>query len=171
MGNYGPFKIVLAGEGATGKTSLLERVKFNKFNESYSLTVGGNVLFLELNINNEKARLMCWDSAGQTQFACIRQAFYRGLRGFIIVFDISWRGSFEAVKSWYYELKQTAPTVPFILVGNKVDLTPHRQISTEEGQSLARELNADHYFETSAKTGLEARKPFEYITKQILNQN
>ena len=167
---YGPFKLVLAGEGATGKTSLLERVKFNRFNESYHLTVGGDVVFMDLDVNKIPTRLMCWDSAGQTQFSCIRQAFWKGMKGSIIVFDISWRGSFEAVYSWYYELQETAPETPFVLVGSKADLEANRQISREEAQDLATELGAIAYIETSAKTGLDATTPFELLIKQILSR-
>lgn len=165
---YGPFKLVLAGEGATGKTSLLERVKFNRFNETYSLTVGGDVVFLDLDVNEITTRLMCWDSAGQSQFSCIRQAFWKGMKGSIIVFDISWRGSYEAVHSWYYELQATAPGTPFVLVGSKADLEVHRQISQEEAQDLATELGAITYIETSAKTGTDATTPFKILIKQIL---
>ena len=92
---YGPFKCVLAGEGATGKTSLLQRVKRHHFDTVYHMTIGGDVVILDLVVNHITARLFCWDSAGQSRFACIRQAFYRGMKGFIIVYDISWRGSFE----------------------------------------------------------------------------
>lgn len=165
---YGPFKLVLAGEGATGKTSLLERVKFNRFNETYNLTVGGDVIFLDLDVNKITTRIMCWDSAGQTQFSCIRQAFWKGMKGSIIVFDISWRGSFEAVHSWYYELQEIAPGTPFVLVGSKADLEANRQISQEEAQNLATELGALAYIETSAKTGTDATVPFELLIKQIL---
>jgi len=167
---YGPIKMVLAGEGATGKTSLLERVKFNRFNDSYSLTIGGDIVFFDLDVNKITTRLMCWDSAGQSQFSCIRQAFWKGMKGSIIVFDISWRGSFEAVHSWYYELQETAPGTPFVLVGSKVDLDANRQISHEEAQDLATELGAIAYIETSAKTGMDATTPFKILIKQFLLQ-
>ena len=165
---YGPFKCVLAGEGATGKTSLLQRVKRYHFDTVYHMTIGGDVVILDLVVNHITARLFCWDSAGQSRFACIRQAFYRGMKGFIIVFDISWRGSFEAVRSWYYELRNTAPEVPFVLVGNKIDLDAFRQVSQEEARALVTELGAVSYIETSAQTGVEVCTPFERLTEQMI---
>ena len=172
MERFNRFKYVLAGEGATGKTSLLERIKHGRFNKTYQLTIGGGVVILDMIVNNVNVKLLCWDSAGQSQFACVRQAFYRGMKGFIIVFDISWRGSFDAVLNWYYELRKTpgAQDVPWCLVGNKIDLEEARQVSQEEAQNLATELGAIIYIETSAKTGIEARTPFEQLTKQILMQ-
>jgi len=164
------FKLVLGGEGATGKSSLLDRVKYGRFNQSYKLTIGGSVVILDLVVNNVNVRLLCWDSAGQSQFACIRQAFYRGMKGFIIVFDIAWRGSFDAVLNWYYELRNTAPDVPWCLVGNKIDLEAARQVSREEAQNLATELGAISYIETSAKTGIKACTPFNRLTEQLLMQ-
>lgn len=165
---YSPFKCVLAGEGATGKTSLLKRIKHGYFSKTYSMTIGGDVVVLDLVVNNINVRLLCWDSSGQSRFSCVRQAFYRGMKGFIIVFDISWRGSFETVRSWYYELQKTTPDVPFVLVGNKIDLKTFRQISQEEARTLAIELGAVSYIETSAKTGVEARTPFEKLTEQMI---
>ena len=165
---YGPFKCVIAGEGATGKTCLLQRVKHSHFGTAYRMTIGGDVVILDLVVNNNNARLLCWDSAGQSQFACIRQVFYRGMKGFIIVFDISMRTSFEAVRSWYDELRNTAPDVPFVLVGNKIDLDAFRQISQEEARALATELGAVSYIETSAQTGVEVRTPFERLTEQMI---
>lgn len=170
MERYNRFKLVLGGEGATGKSSLLDRAKYGRFNQSYKLTIGGSVVILDLVVNNESVRLLCWDSAGQTQFACIRQTFYRGMKGFIIVFDIAWRASFDAVPNWYYELRNTAPDVPWCLVGNKIDLEEVRQVSREEAQCLATELGAISYIETSAKTGVEACTPFNRLTEQILIQ-
>ena len=168
MTSYGPFKCVLAGEGATGKTGLLQRFKHSHFGTAYQMTIGGDVVILDLAVNNNKARLFCWDSAGQSQFACIRQVFYRGMKGFIIVFDISLRASFEAIRSWYYELRNTAPDMPFVLVGNKIDLDTDRQITQEEARSLATELGAVSYIETSAKTGVEVHTPFERLTEQMI---
>ncbi len=132
------------------------------------MTIGGDVVILDLVVNNFNLRLLCWDSAGQSRFSCIRQAFYKGMKGFIIVFDITWRGSFETVLSWYYELQNTAPDVPWCLVGNKIDLEADRQVSQEEARTLAIELGAISYFETSAKTGVEVLTPFEKLTKQMI---
>jgi len=159
---------MLAGEGTTGKTSLLQRVKYGHFGKTYRMTIGGDVVILDLVVNNFNIRLLCWDSAGQSRFSCIRQAFYKGMKGFIIVFDISWRGSFETVPSWYYELQNTAPDVPWCLVGNKIDLEAVRQVSQEEARTLAIELGAVSYIETSAKTGVKARTPFEKLTEQMI---
>jgi len=163
---------MLAGEGTTGKTSLLQRVKYGHFGKTYRMTIGGDVVILDLVVNNFNIRLLCWDSAGKSRFSCIRQAFYKGMKGFIIVFDISWRGSFETVPSWYYELQNTAPDVPWCLVGNKIDLEAVRQVSQEEARTLAIELGAISYIETSAKTAVEVHTPFEKLTEQmILRQN
>lgn len=162
------FKCVLAGEGATGKTSLIQRVKHGYFDPMYRLTIGGDVVILDLAVNHIDVRLLIWDSAGQSQFSCVRRAFYRGMMGFIIVFDITWRGSFEAVREWYYELRDTVPEVPFILVGNKIDLEAFRHVSQKEAQILATELGAIAYIETSAKTGVEVSTPFERLTELML---
>jgi len=168
MSVYGPFKIVLAGDSATGKTSLLTRIKYGYFKKAYKLTIGGDILFFDLIVNQQNVRFMVWDSAGQSRFSYVRQSFYRGMRGFIIVFDITRSRTFENVPSWYYELKATAPDVPFVLVGNKVDLYPFRQIEEQDGRTLAFKYNAITYIETSAKTGFEAMTPFEKLAEKLI---
>ena len=90
------------------------------------------------------------------------------MRGFIIVFDITRSGTFDNVPSWYYELRATAPEIPFVLVGNKVDLCPFRQIAEDEAKRLAFELEAIAYVETSAKTGCAVSIPFEKLAEQLI---
>lgn len=168
MSVFGPFKIVLAGDSATGKTSLLARIKYGYFKKAYKLTIGGDILFFDLNVNQQNVRFMVWDSAGQSRFSYVRQSFYRGMKGFILVFDITRNGTFENIPSWYYELRSTAPDVPFVLVGNKVDLYAFRQIAEQDAQRLAAKYNAITYVETSAKTGFEACTPFEKLAEQLI---
>ena len=161
------FKFILAGDGATGKTSLLNRIKYGHFKQVYHLTIGGDVVILDLLFKKRQVRLLCWDSGGQTRFSIVRQAFYRGAHGFIIVFDITWRVSFDTVRSWYYEIQKTIPNIPWILVGNKVDLETDRQISKEEGVNLATELGAISYIECSAKTGIRIGKPLIQLIEHM----
>ncbi len=162
------FKFILAGDGATGKTSLLNRIKYGHFKQVYHLTIGGDVVILDLVVNKRQIRLLCWDSGGQTRFSCVRQAFYRGAHGFIIVFDVTWRVSFDAVRSWYYEILKTTPNVPWLLVGNKIDLESDRQISREEGRNLAAELGAISYIECSAKSGIRVGKPLKQLIEHMI---
>ncbi len=164
------FKCVLAGEGATGKTTLLNRIKHGYFNQTHKLTIGGDVVILDMDVNQRQVRLFCWDSGGQARFSCVRQAFYRGAHGFIIVFDVTRQQSFNAVKSWYYELQKNIPNVPWILVGNKIDMTMDRQVSEAEGRELASELGAISYIDCSVKTGLNIHKPLEQLIEQMIIQ-
>ncbi|MFX0196810.1 MAG: Rab family GTPase [Candidatus Hodarchaeota archaeon] len=171
MAAYGPFKIVLGGEGATGKTSLLKRVLNGVFTTDYQVTVGCDFAVLDLNFDETAmAKLICWDSGGQSRFACIRQAYYTGMSGFIILFDVTKRNSFERVREWYYELRSAAPNAPFVLVGNKIDLEEFREISKEEARDLAIEVGADYYIEISAKTGVDILVPFQTLAKLITRQ-
>ena len=168
MAVYGPFKIVLGGEGSTGKTSLLNKARHGIFTPNYRVTVGCDFTILDLDLDEtDQAKLICWDSGGQSRFACIRQAYYKGMSGFIILFDVTKRASFERVREWYYELRTAAPDVPFVLVGNKIDLEEFREVSKDEAVTLAMELGAAYYVETSAKTGIDAMAPFQLLTKLI----
>lgn len=168
MAAYGPFKIVLGGEGATGKTSLLNTARHGIFTENYKVTIGCDFTILDVNIDEtDQMKLTCWDSGGQSRFACIRQAYYKGMSGFLILFDITKRASFDRVLEWYYELRPAAPNAPFILIGNKIDMDPYREVSSDEARSLAIELGAEYYVETSAKADIDTMTPFQLISKCI----
>ena len=168
MVDIGPFKVVLGGEGSTGKTSLLNYVRTGSFSSDYRVTIGCDFTILDLEIDQmNKTKLICWDSGGQSRFACIRQAYYKGMKGFIILFDITKRSSFERVREWYSELRTAAPDVPFVLVGNKIDLDALREVTRDEALTRARELGANNYVETSVKDGIDTIAPFQLLAKQI----
>ena len=89
----------------------------------------------------------------------------------IIAFDLTNRESFENVRKWYDIINKVAvPNIILILVGNKVDLNNERQVSTEEGMGLAKELGV-YYMETSAKTNKNIGEMFEWVALQIINTN
>jgi GTPase SAR1 family protein len=89
------------------------------------------------------------------------------MSGFLILFDITKRASFERVLEWYYELRSAAQNAPFILIGNKIDMDSYREVSSDEARSLAMELGAEYYVETSAKADIDTMTPFQLLSKCI----
>jgi small GTP-binding protein len=167
------FKIVVVGEPAVGKTSLVIRFCENRFSEHYIMTIGSNfaVKLIPLPDRNVMARLQVWDLAGQTSFAFIRPGFYKGASGAIYVFDITKRETFEKVKEWHSESQQYLKNCPVIIVGNKADLQEERVIAKKEGEALANEIGAIGYWETSAKTGEKLEDAYMTLTTGMLDRN
>lgn len=161
------FKIVVLGDGAVGKTSLIKQWTEGTFRTDYILTIGSNFAVKSLNIEDKPIKLQIWDLAGQPHFSDVRVLFYKGAMGAMYVFDVSRTESYDNVIKWYEELKNICGDVPRVLLGNKVDLTDQRKITPEKGLELAKRLGGIPYFETSAKTGKQVNEAFQKIAQLV----
>ena len=160
-------KYIIIGDAAVGKSNLLLRFSQNDFKAEYQLTIGVEFGAKNIDISNKKYRLQIWDTAGQENYRSITRAYYKNSVCAILVYDITKRDSFEHISSWIEDcLAQSPKTVFMVLVGNKCDLNDQRQVSTEEGQNMAKDNNMIFY-ETSAKSGLNVDKIFEESANQI----
>ena len=98
------FKIVVCGDYAVGKTSLLNRYIDARFTADYLPTLGVNMLRKEMERNKNKVKLMFWDIAGQELFAQVREQFYQGTQGAMLVYDVTRPESFANIPKWYNEI-------------------------------------------------------------------
>jgi small GTP-binding protein len=158
-------KVVVVGDPAVGKTSLVVRYVKGVFNPSYILTLGVNFFVQDISIGDDKLRMSIWDTAGQERFGPIRQKYYKGARGAILVFDQANRASFERLNFWIDEVKRSCGEIPMIIVGNKADLMP--SVEKTEAQEFANQQQLT-YVETSAKTGMNSLRPFRLLAPMIL---
>jgi len=166
------FKLILGGDGAVGKTSMVHRYVENDFAKDYKSTIGTSIMKKECSFKelDSTVRFVIWDLAGQAQFKRVRQSYLANAEAGILVYDVSNRASFENIdKNWYIEIKKGSPNISLILVGNKIDLTENRVISREEGESLAEKLQLI-YIETSAKTGENINDAFKMLALQIIKR-
>lgn len=154
------YKLVLFGKASVGKTSLVDRFINNKFQADYISTLGYNVYEKQVIHEKMQISLMIYDIGGQEQFRELRKRYAQGANTAIIVFDITNRESYNAVPNWRQDLKLFAGEIPFIIIGNKVDLEDSRQVSNEEAMQLSFQLGALDFFETSAKTGEKVDEAF-----------
>jgi len=165
------FKIVLIGPGAVGKTSLIQRFVHNKFSEKYELTIGVDFLTKTVELDRGVTRLSIWDIGGQERFKFMRNRFYSGAGGAILVFDLSRSQTYKDIKKWLKEFRQFAGNnIPFILIGNKADLVEDigEVIKKSEAQKFA-ENERSIYIETSAKTGDNVEEAFIQLVRIMVN--
>ena len=104
-------KIVLLGDPAVGKSSIVQRFCQDKFEENYKLTIGGAYLQKDVKLKNgDILKLHIWDTGGQEKFRSIAQMHYKDAGVVILVFDITRQDSFESIKNyWYPQVKEKAP--------------------------------------------------------------
>lgn len=122
MGKLPVLKVVIAGDGNVGKTSLVRRYCERKFDTSRIATIGVDFQTHTVDLPSGQVKLSIWDMAGQERFRVVRGGFYRGSLAAALVFDITNPSSLTNLESWYQEISEVAPNQKFIIIGNKIDL-------------------------------------------------
>jgi len=160
-------KLVVVGDGAVGKTSLLISYATNNFPTDYVPTVFENYTARKKR-ENETVLLHLWDTAGQEEYDRLRPLSYPGADIVLLCFSTVSQASYDAIRDkWAPEVNHYIPEVPHILVGTKIDLRESQHpdpnsgkfepITLEMGNTMAKQIKAAKYLEVSSKTrqGLE----------------
>jgi len=158
------YKMILFGNEGVGKTSLVERFINDKFEQNYLATLGYNVYEKRILHNDTLISLMIYDIGGQERFSALRKQYAKGANTAFIVFDVTDPNSFTSIIKWKTDLNEFAGPIPFIIIGNKIDLETERQVTKEEALKLCTLLGALAYYETSAKTGKGIEDAFYHLT-------
>lgn len=168
-------KIVLAGDGAVGKTAVRERYLGRGFKSQYLQTIGADFALKTIDLEGKDVKFQIWDLAGQTRFTAVRSVYYTGCLGALLLFDITRRESFENLQSWLDEIwkHNGKGMIPIVLLGNKYDLKDEvpDHVSEKEAIAYAKELTKKtkpngfevKFMSTSAKTGLNVPEAFQTL--------
>jgi Ras-related protein Rab-11A len=163
----------MLGDGAVGKTAMTTRFTQNFFEQDYKRTIGSDFAIKRLEIPDIDAHvtLQVWDLAGQPRFESVRQGFYRGARGGLLLYDVTRRRTFMNVEHWKNEAySNLVKEIPLILVANKVDLEDSRVILPKEGEEYA-EKNDFLYTESSALTGENVEEAYVVLCKTMIEES
>ncbi|XP_075491589.1 ras-related protein RABC2a-like [Primulina tabacum] len=170
QGNFDlSFKILLIGDSAVGKSSLLVTFISNVVDD-LSPTIGVDFKIKFLTVGGKRLKLTIWDTAGQERFRTLTSSYYRGAQGIVLVYDVTRRDTFRNLSDvWAKELElySTNENCVKMLVGNKVDMESEQVVSREEGLSLAKELGC-LFLECSSKTRVNVEQCFEELTQKIM---
>jgi len=143
-------KVVMAGDGGVGKTSLIRRYCTGMFQESRIMTIGVDFQIKIVEVDGKPIKLSIWDVAGQERFGAFRDSFYRGARAVALVYDVTDPLSLDNLTKWQREIARVAPKCNFMVVGNKIDLP--RSVSHNQAEKWTQQGNFA-YIETSALSG------------------
>ena len=166
------FKILLICDSNVGKSSLIiDIININnkkKQIDKIQNTLGVDIHFKELIVNNREIKIQISDTAGQERFRSITSSYYKLAHGILLLFDLSNEKSFNNIELWMNELKNfiNIESVPIILVGNKTDL--ERRINNYKLNNIINKYKLP-YFETTYKNNT-INNPFEYLIKCIFNK-
>lgn len=164
------FKLIMLGDVAVGKTSIVTRFVDNEFKSTYHCTVGVEYKVKSLKLDPyTNVNLKIWDTCGEEKYRTITRQYYRDTNGVVLVFDLTNKNSFDKLSIWLNDIKEYGPSdTCIILVGNKSDVQDRKLSLFEEGKKLAMNYKMP-YIEVSAKTGTNVLAMFENITKKMID--
>lgn len=161
------YKLVFLGDQSVGKTSIITRFMYDKFDNTYQATIGIDFLSKTMYLEDRTVRLQLWDTAGQERFRSLIPSYIRDSSVAVVVYDVSNRQSFLNTVRWIEEVRnERGSDVIIVLVGNKTDLVDKRQVSIEEGDAKARDFSVI-FIETSAKAGFNIKALFRKIAAAL----
>lgn len=166
-------KLIIIGEHAAGKTSLIKNFVEGAYSKDYRPTIGSNLFIKKLAFKNKEGdeyhfTITCWDIAGQERWTMMRHTYYRGAQGVFVVGDLTRKHSFKQIEEfWVKDFRenggQNTAGIPIIMIANKQDLTP--EISEEQVREIAKSSNIEKILFTSAKTGYHVNEAFISMIK------
>ncbi len=163
-------KIVLVGNAAVGKTSIINRIIKKTFNEFNPSTVGAMFLTYLLEVDGKTYKLQIWDTAGQERLRAIAPLYYRDAHGVILVYDITARDSFEGLNSWFNDLQDKgSERTSTIVIGNKIDLNEEQQVDFETADNFVKKKQSA-LITASAKDGRGIEEAFCELVRRIVAQ-
>lgn len=168
------FRVVLLGEAAVGKTSLVRRYTESVFEETYKQTIGTTFANKDVDIKDpegeqRRVRLNIWDMGGQSTYRELRRQFMKGASAALIVYDVTRPETFMAMNNWFESFREVCPDAPVVICANKVDLERDRMVPLQPGQML-RDWFQSEYHETSAKTGENVADVFTRCAEILLEK-
>jgi GTP-binding nuclear protein Ran len=161
------FKLVLVGDGGTGKTTFVKRHLTGEFEKKYVATLGVEVHPISFYTNYGRIVFNVWDTAGQEKFGGLRDGYYIAGQCAIIFFDVTSRVTYKNVPNWHRDLVRVLENVPIVLCGNKVDIKDRKvkakQITFHRKKNL-------QYYDISAKSNYNFEKPFLWLARKATGQ-
>ncbi|KAF9025922.1 GTP-binding nuclear protein gsp1/Ran [Podila verticillata] len=159
------FKLVLVGDGGTGKTTFVKRHLTGEFEKKYIATLGVEVHPLGFHTNFGAICFNTWDTAGQEKFGGLRDGYYINGQCGIIMFDLTSRITYKNVPNWHRDLVRVCENIPIVLCGNKVDIKERKvkpkNIDFHRKKSL-------QYYDISAKSNYNFEKPFLWLARKLV---
>jgi small GTP-binding protein len=168
-------KVILLGDGAVGKTSLIRKFVINKFDDNYLHTIGFKITAKDIqftsNGHTHFIKLQIWDILGQKGYIELHKSSLPGAAGVFLVADITRKKTLKSLETyWIPQFKSIVGSIPFVIMANKYDLSDEAEFGMEELSKFANKYGVP-FFLTSAKNGANVKKAFITLGKRMLEPN
>jgi small GTP-binding protein len=168
-------KLIVVGEFAVGKTSLLSRYVYHEFDPIYRSSIGVDLVIrnVDITVNNLQYNVVCsfWDTAGDERFRSLTMTYFRDCSIVLLVYDKTSKRSFRSLKTWLSDIEKQAPSdVLVVLVGNKLDMTDDIAVTETDGKNFAEENQIPFFYEVSAKSSENVDLMFEQVLQQTVER-
>lgn len=161
-------KVITAGDGGVGKTTLLYRYVEGRFLADTKMTLGVEFFLKEINIRGETVNLQVWDFGGQDHFRPLLKDYSVGAKGALLLFDLTRPSSLENIEQWVNICRGENPGIPIIFIGTKLDLTESMTVDDKFAGSFPKEYGFFKFLKISSKTGENVNLAFKSLAKEII---
>jgi len=167
------FKILIAGDGGVGKTTLLRRFVDGVFDESTIETVGVDFFLKELKFEDLriKCTLQLWDLGGQERFRHLLESFIMGARAALLLFDLTRMPKMDKILDWVNIVRLHDIKLPIMLIGSKLDLEDAIAVEDEYAVTIKNTFNMIDYFKISSKNGFNVAEVFDALVKELMKKS
>lgn len=163
------FKVIMAGDGGVGKTTILHRYIEDKFKIDTIMTIGVGFFHKQVDIGDgNNYNLQLWDFGGQQHFRAILDSYASGAMGAILMIDMTRLSSTHTLDDWIDIIRKEDPNIPIVFVGSKCDLEDKISVTDEIIEELIKKYNFVDFIKTSSKTGLNVHESFDELTRRIV---
>ena len=167
-------KVVIIGDSGVGKTAIMNRYLFDKFDSESMPTLGSSTKSREVEVPGEGSiKLALWDTAGQEKFKSLTRMYFQDAEAALVVYDVTFRDSFEAAKRWVEDLRSNAnvPDILIAIVGNKNDMAENIVVGLEEAHAFGSQIKAEIIKEVSARDNNGVNELFLEVAKKLIKKN
>jgi small GTP-binding protein len=163
-------KILTAGEGGVGKTTLLHRYVEGQFSAETKMTIGVEFFLKEVIFDGKQCTLQLWDFGGQERFRFLLESYVLGAKGALLMFDLTRPITLDNLEQWVNIVRKGDPDIPVLFIGTKTDLVEDIMVDDDYAQQFQEAFDLFDYMKISSKTGENVSLAFETLTKRILDR-
>ena len=163
-------KILTAGEGGVGKTTLLHRFVEGQFSADTKMTIGVEFFLKEIELDGKQCTLQLWDFGGQERFRFLLESYVLGAKGALLMFDLTRPMTLENLQQWVNICRKGDPNLPILFLGTKIDLVNDIMVDDDYALSFKEKFELFDYMKISSKSGENVLEAFELLTEKILER-